>query len=94
MASENEGVKIVAIDSDGVFKYILIKVTTEKGAFNIVRGSALPIPILQLRRAVHPAPRHTLACARRSLSSNQLVSRSSQICLGGVSRRYVPACFS
>ena len=38
MGKQQEGVPIVAIDSDGVFKYILIKVTTDKGVFNIVRG--------------------------------------------------------
>ena len=35
-----EGIPIVAIDSDGVFKYILIEVKTDKGVFNIVRGFA------------------------------------------------------
>jgi hypothetical protein len=89
MASEQEGVPIVAIDSSGVFKYILIKVTTDKGVFNIVRGSDLPNrisnAILSADTAGFSAP-HTLFC-----KPLKRVSRSSQICLGGVSRRHVPA---
>jgi hypothetical protein len=51
-----QGVPIVKIDPDGVFKYIIINVRSQTGSFDIVRGqdpTRLPVTCNAPRRLKH-----------------------------------------